>query len=291
MEAQLSRDWPAPAKLNLFLHITGRRDDGYHLLQTAFQFIDIVDRLDFRLRDDGYVVRLPVLGEGAGDMAAVSEHDDLTLRAALALQAYSGTSHGADIALTKTIPMGGGLGGGSSDAATTLVALNQLWGLALDVDTLCGLALELGADVPVFVRGHAAWAEGVGEQLLAMDPPEPWYLIIYPSCHVPTAEVFAAPELTRNTPPITMHDFLRWGGRNDCLAVVRQRYPAVGAALDWLAEYGVASLTGTGACVFAPFQTRTAALSVLAEVPADWQASVGKGLNSSPLLDRVSAGA
>ena len=286
METKVSRGWLAPAKVNLFLHITGRREDGYHTLQTAFQFVGVADSLDFKIRKDGRVRRINTPDE----MLDVSGERDLSVQAARTLQTYSVTSLGVDIVLNKTIPIGGGLGGGSSDAATTLVALNHLWELGLEVDVLAELGLQLGADVPVFVRGHAAWAEGVGERLVAIDPPKLWYLIVTPDCHVATSEVFSAPELTRNTPPITMHDFLRQGGCNDCEAVVRRRYPAVGKALDWLAGYADARLTGTGASVFATFQTRDGALRVLADVPEGWRGFVGRGLNRSPLLDRLVAG-
>jgi 4-diphosphocytidyl-2-C-methyl-D-erythritol kinase len=209
------------------------------------------------------------------------------VRAARALQAFSGCPLGAEIRLEKILPMGGGLGGGSSDAATTLVALNRLWGLELDEDTLARIALPLGADVPVFVRGRAAWGEGVGEELTPIDLPEPWYLVLVPPCQVSTAAVFGDPELTRDSLPVTLFDFFEGDRRNDCLATVRRGYPAVASALDWLSDQGGGYLTGTGGCVFAVFQERDAALAARERVPADLDAFVARGLNRSPLLDRL----
>lgn len=270
--------WLAPAKLNLCLHIVGRRADGYHLLQTAFQFIDLCDELRFYPRPVGVIERL------AGP-AGVSPEQDLVMRAAHLLSA-SATPQvpGVAIHLTKRIPMGGGLGGGSSDAATVLVALNQLWGCGLSVDHLATLGLRLGADVPVFVRGQAAWAEGVGEQLTPVDFPESWYVVVHPGVFVGTAEIFQAPELTRNTPLTTIRAFLAGGGRNDCLATVRSRYPAVAQALDWLAEFGDAKLTGTGACVFVALPERAMAERIVARLPESWQGFVVRGCNQSPLM-------
>ena len=262
------------------LHITGRRTDGYHELQTVFQFLDFGDSLTFTLREDEQVRRVSEIG-------AVPAAQDLVVRAARLLQAQTGYRSGVDIAIEKRIPMGGGLGGGSSDAATTLVALNTLWKLGLGVDALARLGLQLGADVPVFVRGSAAWAEGVGDQLQVIDLPEPWYLVISPDCSVSTAAVFADPELTRDTAPIKIADFLSTGGRNDCEAVVRARYPAVAAALDWLDQYAVARLTGTGSCVFASFADKRAAADLLAHLPPAWRGFVAKGCNRSALLDRL----
>ena len=271
-----SRDWPAPAKINLFLHIVGHRADGYHLLQTAFQFLDFGDSLRFTPRADGAIRRL-------NPLPAVPEEQDLTVRAALLLQQAGGVSLGADIALEKRIPLGAGLGGGSSDAATTLVALNCLWGLNLTRDRLAELGLRLGADVPVFVFGHAAWAEGVGERLTPLDPPEPWYLVLVPPCHVSTGEIFAAPELTRNAAPLKIAAFLSGAGTNLCEPVVRRRYPEVGEALDWLGKYAPARMSGTGAAVFAAFQAEVEARAVQAQVPAPWRAWVARGMNVSPL--------
>lgn len=275
--------WPAPAKLNLLLRVVGRRPDGYHRLQTVFQFIDRCDRLRFEVRADGRVRR-------TGGPDGVPEDEDLTVRAARLLQAAGGTRRGADIHLEKRLPAGGGLGGGSSDAATTLVALNRLWGLALPVERLAQLGLRLGADVPVFVRGRAAWAEGVGEELTPLELPCPWYLVVVPRVHVSTREVFAAPELTRNSPPITITDFLSGVRTNDCEPVVRARYPAVAQALDWLGGHGEARLTGTGGCVFAAYADRPQAEAVHAALPEGWDGFVARGRNRSPLLDAVAAG-
>ncbi len=272
--------WPAPAKLNLMLRITGRRADGYHELQTVFQFLDHGDELAFRVREDGVLRRTIAL-------PGVDPEQDLVLRAARLLQAETGSRLGADIALDKRLPMGGGLGGGSSDAATVLQALNQLWGCGMDDQALAGLGLRLGADVPVFVHGRAAWAEGVGERLETVELDEPWYLVIVPDCEVATGEVFSAPELTRNSRPITIRAFIAGDRRNDCLAVVRKRYPAVSQALDWLAEHAEARLTGTGACVFAGFATREAADRVLRLAPPGWEAWVARGRNRSPLRERL----
>lgn len=274
--------WPAPAKLNLFLHITGRRPDGYHELQTLFQFLDFGDRLTIVPTRDRAIRRL-------GTVTDTTEAEDLAVRAARALQAAAGVNRGAEIGIDKRIPVGGGLGGGSSDAATTLVALNHLWGTELDVDALTGLALSLGADVPVFVRGLAAWGEGVGEHLEPVALPEPWYLVLIPSCRVSTREIFNDPHLTRNTKPIRISDLFSGGLRNDCEPVARRLYPEIGAALDWLAQYGEARLTGTGACVFAAFPDRAAAERALAGRPSRWDGFVAKGLNQSPLRGTLSA--
>lgn len=273
--------WPAPAKLNLFLHVTGRRPDGYHLLQTVFQFIDFCDVIDFEPRDDGRLVRLDPL-------PGVAPEADLTLRAAQLLREHGGVRHGVGVRVCKRIPIGGGLGGGSSDAATTLWALNRLWGLGLDVDELADLGLRLGADVPVFVRGRAAWAEGVGERLTPVEIEEPWYLVVVPPVQVPTAQIFAAPELTRNCEVLKIDRFLSGDhGLNVCEPVVCARYPEVAAALDWLRQYAPARMSGTGACVFAPFQQRTEAEAVLGRLPAGWRGLVARGLNRSPLLARA----
>ena len=276
----VSRHWPAPAKLNLILHITGQRQDGYHLLQTVFQFIDFSDLLDFNLRDDAVISR-------QSDWQGVVEADDLIIRAAKALQQASACRLGVDIILQKRLPAGGGLGGGSSDAATTLVALNHLWGLELTVDQLAEIGLQLGADVPVFVRGKAAWAEGVGEQLTAIEPEEYWYLVLRPDCSVSTEEVFNSSDLTRNTPAIRIRDFLEDGGHNDCESVVRNLYPQVAEALDWLSQFAVARMTGTGSCIFAGFDKQQQAESVYEKLPQGWEGFVVKGLNNSPLQVRL----
>jgi len=272
--------WPAPAKINLFLHITGRRADGYHLLQTVFQFIDCSDELDFSVRDDGVIRRLTKVD-------GVAEVDDLTVRAARSLQQLAGTSLGANISINKQLPMGGGLGGGSSDAATTLVALNQLWGLGFSVDQLAELGLKLGADVPVFVRGQAAWAEGVGENLQPIELDEPWFVVLVPACHVSTAEIFSVPELTRDAQSLKMPAFLEGQGQNVCEEVVRKRYPDVDKALNWLSQYSQPRMSGTGACIFAPFANEADARQVLQQLPGQWRGFVAKGLNRSPLLDRL----
>jgi len=274
--------WPAPAKLNLMLHVVGRRPDGYHELQTVFQLIDLVDQVDITVREDGVIAR----PEGP---AGVPEEQDLVVRAARALKAASGTALGASISVHKRIPLGGGLGGGSSDAATTLVALNHMWKVGLPSEQIAAIGATLGADVPVFVHGRSAWAEGVGERLTPVRiPGESWYLVIFPGVPVPTAAVFQAPELTRNSPPTTMRGFLETGGRNDCEAVVRARFPAVAEALDWLARHSPSRLTGTGSCVFAKFSRAADAERVAARVPDTWRAFVARGLDESPLLDSLS---
>jgi 4-diphosphocytidyl-2-C-methyl-D-erythritol kinase len=270
--------WPAPAKLNLFLHILGRRDDGYHDLQTAFQFLDFGDELHIEPTEDGRI-RRPAGLEG------LAEKDDLVVSAARLLQSETGVSAGAEITVDKRIPAGAGLGGGSSDAATTLVALNALWSTGLSRDDLAALGAGLGADVPVFVAGRAAWAEGIGELLTPVDFPEPWYAVIYPGMSVATSNVFDDPELTRNSAPITISRFIRSGGRNDCTRVVRKRYAEVGRALDWLGRQGNARLTGTGASVFAEFESEDEAREVLRGLPGAWCGFVTRGLNRSPLLD------
>ena len=275
--------WPAPAKLNLFLHITGRRADGYHTLQSLFQFLDHGDRLDFTLTATPELRPLtPTPG--------VDPEQDLSLRAARLLQQQAGVDRGVEIRLDKRLPLGGGLGGGSSDAATTLVVLNHLWGAGLDADALAGLGLQLGADVPVFVRGRAAWAEGVGEQLTPVDIPEPWYLVIVPPVSVSTAAVFQHPELTRDSRPITISDFLAGRSRNDCEAIVRQLYPEVAAALDWLNGRTRARLTGTGACVFGAFDDRATALAAQQAMPAGWEGFIARGCNRSPLHAALEVG-
>jgi len=272
--------WPAPAKINLFLHVLGRRADGYHLLQTAFQFLDLRDELSFTPRTDGRILR-------HADYEGVPEAGDLVVRAASALREAAGIRAGAEISIHKRIPVGGGLGGGSSNAATTLVALNELWRAGLSERQLLDIGLALGADVPVFIAGHAAWAEGVGERLTPMDPPEDWFLVVHPGIHVSTAGVFQHPELTRNTPAITIRAFLEGGGANDCEAVVRMMHPEVGAVLDWLRQYGDARLTGTGACVFLRCASAQAAEKVRDDMPAHLRGFVVQGCNRSPLRDRL----
>ncbi len=268
--------WPAPAKLNLFLHITGRRDDGYHALQTVFQFLDHADQLYFDLRTDTAIRRF-------GGPPGVPVEADLCVRAARLLQEATGIRTGVDIYNEKRLPAGAGLGGGSSDAATTLWALNRLWAAGLEPARLAELGLRLGADVPVFLFGRAAWAEGVGEVLTPIDPPQPWYLVVNPAVSVSTAAVFSDPELTRDSPRMTIRDFLSGGGHNDCEAVVRRRHPGVAAALDWLNRFSPARMTGTGACVFAAFATQAEALAVESQLPAGLTGFVARGMNRSPL--------
>lgn len=275
-----SKGWPAPAKLNLFLHITGRRGDGYHLLQTVFQFLDYGDELAFRVRADGAIVL-------HADLPGVAAEKNLIARAARLLQSHTGTGLGAEIRLTKHLPMGGGLGGGSSDAATTLVALDRLWGTGLSEEDLAALALQLGADVPVFLRGRAAWAEGVGERLQPLELPERWFVVLIPPVTISTAEVFGSAQLTRNCPPITIRAFLAGAGENVCEPVVCRRYPEVAAALEALGRYGEARLTGTGGCVFASFEDRREAGIALEQLAAEWDGFVARGMNRSLLLRRL----
>ena len=269
--------WPAPAKLNLFLHIIGRRDDGYHLLQTVFQFLDFGDRLRFTPRTDGRVQRLNAL-------PGVRPEQDLVVRAARLLQQACDSAQGVDIEVDKRLPMGGGLGGGSSDAATTLVALNHLWQCGLDQMVLARLGLQLGADVPVFIQGQAAWAEGIGEQLMPVELPESWFVVLCPPITVSTAEVFSAPQLRRDCPPITIRDFLAGGDvANVCEPLVRARYPEVDAALRDLDAFAPARMTGTGACVFAAFEEEAVARQAYEALANKWPGFVARGMNTSPL--------
>jgi 4-diphosphocytidyl-2-C-methyl-D-erythritol kinase len=273
--------WSAPAKLNLMLHIVGRREDGYHELQTVFQLIDLCDRIEITVRSDGVITR-------PTGPAGVPEDEDLVVRAARGLQRASGTGLGAEIVIRKRIPLGGGLGGGSSDAATTLLALNQMWKLGYSSEQIATFGGALGADVPIFVAGRSSWAEGTGERLTPVSlGADSWYLVIFPGVAVSTAAVFQAPELTRNSPPTTMRGFLETGGRNDCEQVVRARFPAVGEALDWLGRHAPARLTGTGSCVFAKFSRAADAERVAARVPDTWRAFVARGVDSSPLLEEL----
>ncbi|MBA2077525.1 4-(cytidine 5'-diphospho)-2-C-methyl-D-erythritol kinase [Rhodanobacter sp. PCA2] len=270
--------WPAPAKLNLFLRITGRRADGYHELQTVFRLLDWGDALRLRVRGDGVIRRL-------GDVPGVPEPDDLVVRAAWLLQQCTGSASGAEVALEKRIPMGGGLGGGSSDAATVLVALNHLWRCGLDEDALAELGRQLGADVPVFVRGRSAWAEGVGERLTPLALPRRHYVVLDPREQVPTAALFQAPELTRNAPPATISSFVSGeSAENAFTPVVRERHPRVAAALDWLGRHGAARLSGSGGCVFLETATREQAEAVAAQCPGEFGVHVANGVNRSPLL-------
>jgi len=269
---------PAPAKLNLFLHITGRRSDGYHLLQTVFQLLDHGDELHFSRSDsldgDGTIV--------LNELPGVAPQDNLIYRAARALQHHSGTNLGAEIRLTKRLPSGGGLGGGSSDAATTLLGLNRLWNLNLSLDTLADIGLTLGADVPVFVQGRSAWAEGIGERLTPIELPPCWYLVIFPGCTVNTGEIFSHRELTRDDVAITIRAFLGAGGKNSCQPVAEKLYPAVAQARQWLDRFSPARMTGTGSCVFASFASALAAGEVLEKLPGSWKGFVAQGVNVSP---------
>jgi 4-diphosphocytidyl-2-C-methyl-D-erythritol kinase len=281
---------PAPAKLNLFLHVVGRKPDGYHLLQTLFRFIDLHDTLHFTLREDGVVRR-------TNTVEGVAEEQDLCVRAARMLQSETGCASGADIAVEKRIPMGGGLGGGSSDAATTLVALNRLWSLGLSRARLMQLGLRLGADVPVFVFGENAFAEGVGEKLQAYPLPEAWYVVLFPPVHVPTAQIFAHPELTRDTVSITMRALSEQQLRNDLQSVVCNLYPDVARYIAWLdnlrvgqpseTRFGKAMMTGSGACVFAEYASRSQAEEVIRQLPPEMRGVVAQGLVKHPLHDWV----
>ncbi|WP_230351094.1 4-(cytidine 5'-diphospho)-2-C-methyl-D-erythritol kinase [Lelliottia sp. WAP21] len=280
--------WPSPAKLNLFLYITGQRPDGYHTLQTLFQFVDFGDTLSIEPRQDGQIHLLtPVEG--------VSHEDNLIVRAARLLMksaAETGrlpTGSGADILIDKRLPMGGGLGGGSSNAATVLVALNHLWGCGLSEDELAVLGLTLGADVPLFVRGHAAFAEGVGEILTPVDPEEKWYLVAHPGVSIPTPLIFNDPDLPRDTPVRSIETLLKCEFSNDCEVIARKRFRKVDAALSWLLEYAPSRLTGTGACVFAEFDTEAAARQVLEQAPEWLHGFVARGMNISPLQQAILA--
>lgn len=276
--------WPAPAKLNLFLRIVGRRGDGYHLLQTAFRLLDWGDTIRLRVRGDGAIVR-----HGAS-LPGVAAADDLAVRAARLLQTEANVALGADIVVEKRIPAGGGFGGGSSDAATVLVALDALWGCGLGRDRLAGLGLRLGADVPVFVRGDNAWAEGVGERLAPLALPPAWYLLVDPGVHAPTAALFAAPELTRDAPPATISDFVSGVPLGNAFEpVLRAREPAVEAAFAALAQVGSPRLTGSGSGCFVEFATREAAEAALAALPPGLRAWVAAGAARSPLRDALEA--
>lgn len=270
--------WPAPAKLNLFLHVVGRRPDGYHLLQTLFRFVDRGDSLRFLPREDGDIVL-------ANPIPGVPPETDLTVRAARLLQKETGCPLGATISLDKRLPMGGGLGGGSSDAATVLLALNHLWQLGLPRLRLQELGLSLGADVPVFVFGRNAFAEGVGEALQPVDLPPAWYVVLEPPASVPTAAIFGAPDLKRDTPPISASDWRPGFGRNDLEPVACARFPAVAEYLDWLRQFGPAMMTGSGACVFAEFPSRELAEEVLVRLPDDMGGWVAEGLPAHPLAN------
>jgi 4-diphosphocytidyl-2-C-methyl-D-erythritol kinase len=276
-------EWPAPAKLNLFLQIVGRREDGYHLLQTVFRLLDWGDTVRLRLRDDGTIQRT----RSSADYD-VAEADDLTVRAARLLQIETGCDRGCEIAVEKRIPLGGGFGGGSSDAATVLVALDRLWGTGLGIDSLAELALRLGADVPVFVRGGNAWAEGVGERLTPIDLPSRWYLLADPGVQVPTAELFQAPELTRDAPAATISDFDSGRVRGNAFEpVLRRRVPAIAATLEALARFGQACVTGSGGGCFVAFESREAAEAARSALAGNYKVWIAQGIARSPLLDRL----
>jgi 4-diphosphocytidyl-2-C-methyl-D-erythritol kinase len=271
---------PAPAKLNLFLHITGQRADGYHLLQTLFIFLDYADYISLTKRNDGLIQRLNTITD-------VPAETDLVVKAARLLQHYTQQTLGVDIQVEKNIPMGGGLGGGSSDAATVLVGLNQLWQCGLSVDTLADLGLKLGADVPVFVRGHAAWAEGVGEQLTPVDLELGWYIVIHPKVHVPTRELFLEKFLTRNCVPIKLAAFHGGETVNVFQSVVETKFPEVAKAIVWLSGYTDARLTGSGSCIFGSVSSKSDGLAILNDLPKDWFGFVAQGLIQSPLQQKL----
>ena len=268
----------APAKLNLFLHITGQREDGYHLLQTVFQFLDYADSITLSLRDDGEINRLT-------ELTGVTAENDLVVKTAKLLQKYCDSCFGVDISVDKILPMGGGLGGGSSNAASVLVALNHLWGCGLNQEKLMQLGVQLGADVPVFIFAHSAWAEGVGERLKEVDLPEKWYLVLKPPINVSTAEVFSNSQLRRDCATITIRDFLTGQTENVCEKPVREMYPEVDRALTDLAKFGESRLTGTGACVFAAFDSKEEAEKALTGLSEKWDGFVAKGMNQTPLKD------
>ncbi|MFA6312143.1 MAG: 4-(cytidine 5'-diphospho)-2-C-methyl-D-erythritol kinase [Sterolibacterium sp.] len=271
------RTWPAPAKLNLFLHVVGRRPDGYHLLQTVFRFLDFGDSLSFAPREDGRI-------EVATRLPGVPPDQDLCLRAARALQQAARTSQGVEIRLVKRLPLGGGLGGGSSDAATTLLALNHLWDTRLSSTELQQLGLALGADVPIFIHGHAAFAEGVGERFVDVDLPTAWYLVLVPPVAVPTAQIFGAADLRRDTPAISATAWRPGIGGNDLEAVACRLYPQVARHLDWLRQFGAARMSGSGACVFTEFPSQAAALAAHATLPVGMSGFVACGLDRNPAL-------
>lgn len=272
--------WPSPAKLNLFLYITGQRTDGYHELQTLFQFLDYGDELAITANDSGEITITPQI-EG------VKNEDNLIYKAAIALQEKTHCSLGADIQLTKILPMGGGIGGGSSNAATVLVALNYLWQTNLSDDELADIGLRLGADVPVFIRGFAAFAEGVGEQLTPVEAEEKWFLVVRPNVSIATKDIFCHPDLTRNTAKRDLSTLISTTYENDCEKIVRLLYPEVDKKLSWLLQYAPSRLTGTGSCVFAEFLSENEAKNVLAQLPDTVSAFVAQGRNVSPLKETL----
>mgnify|MGYP001285111572 FL=1 len=272
--------YPAPAKLNLFLHVVGRRQDGYHLLQSVFRFLDYADSLSFRMCDDGVIKR-------AYALPGVPEEDDLCVQAAKLLQRTAGTRLGVEISLDKKLPLGGGLGGGSSDAATTLMALNRLWKLGFTRQKLQHLGLQIGADVPVFVFGQSAFAEGVGEVLQPISLPPAWYVVLVPKVNISTEEIFADPQLTRNTNRIKITAFSTEQVHNDLEPVVCRKYPQVAQHLAWLNQFGAARMTGSGACVFAEYATEREVREVLAQLPGQMSGFVARGLDRHPMYDSV----
>ena len=279
---KLNRTWLAPAKINHFLHITGQREDGYHELQTVFQFLDYADELRFKVLDHNEISH-------SNPLPGVKPEDDLTVRAARLLQQYANCSLGVEISITKRLPMGGGLGGGSSDAATTLVALNQLWQLNLDMSTLVKLGVQLGADVPIFIHGFAAWAEGVGEELSAIQLDEPWFVVLIPAASVSTAEIFSNPQLKRDCSPISINHFLSGQGDNVCETIVRKLYPEVDQAIRWLDQFSPSRMTGTGACVFAAVKSEQQASYILSKKPKQFEGFIAQGRNISPLYSSTQA--
>jgi len=282
MASSLDSTWylPAPAKLNLFLHITGVRDDGYHNLQTIFQLLDYSDEVTLKLRQDGVINRV----EG---LESVEPEDDLIVKAARALQHYTSCSYGADLGVRKALPIGGGIGGGSSDAATTLLGLNQLWKCDVPLGELLAIARTLGADVPVFVKGTSAWAEGIGEELTPLELPEKWYLVVHPNVFVSTSKLFSSKLLTRNKTILNMRISSTADTENVFESVVRSEYPEVEKSLEWLSKFAPARMTGTGSCVFASFESKDQAVAVMQQLPRKWVAFVAKAVNNSPLLDAL----
>ena len=275
-----AESWPAPAKLNLFLHILGKRHDGYHELQTVFQLLELCDQISFRPHKNGDIVL-------SRNYDSVPPEGDLVYRAATRLRDESGIREGIHVSVEKHIPMEGGLGGGSTDAATVLLALNKIWACGFNIEKLGDIGLELGADVPVFIHAHTAWAEGIGEKLEPLALPEDWYLIIHPGCHVDTAYIFSHPDLTRNTAPITIRDFKNGACHNDCESVVYSEFPEIAEVSRWLGNFTQARLTGTGACVFGRFETEREARDVLARIPEKWQGFVSRGTRESIVLKRL----
>ncbi|CAA0079444.1 4-diphosphocytidyl-2-C-methyl-D-erythritol kinase [BD1-7 clade bacterium] len=277
---------PAPAKINLFLHVCGRRNDGYHNLQTVFQFLDFCDTLHFRTRQDAEIHITP-------ELAGIPQRDNLIDKAARLLKEACGIKAGADIYVEKRLPMGGGIGGGSSNAATTLLALNHLWGCNLSTDELKEIGVKLGADVPIFIHGHAAWAEGIGEELTNLEPRQPWYLLIVPQAHVSTVKIFSHSLLTRNTKIMRIAAFLEQDDsglfKNDCEQLVRKLHPEVDKALIALSKFGRSRMTGTGACVFATFDSKEDAEQAYGELSSQFECYVCQGLNQSPVASMLDA--